>query len=91
MHTGFVQRGLPRSSPKNAAAPLYNEKSNYSTKICVAQQKSWQDNIRTLTAAAAPPPRDPYRHALAMRNAAVPKGPTFSFLNCYFLKLSIWG
>ena len=22
-HTGFVQRGLPRSSPKNAAAPLY--------------------------------------------------------------------
>ena len=24
MHTGFVQRGLPRSSPKNAAAaPLY--------------------------------------------------------------------
>ena len=24
MHTGFVQRGLPRSSPKNAAAPLYN-------------------------------------------------------------------
>ena len=24
MHTGFVQRSLPRSSPKNAAAPLYN-------------------------------------------------------------------
>ena len=24
MHTGFVQRGLPRSSPKNAAAPLYD-------------------------------------------------------------------
>ena len=23
VHTGFVQRGLPRSSPKNAAAPLY--------------------------------------------------------------------
>ena len=23
MHTGFIQRGLPRSSPKNAAAPLY--------------------------------------------------------------------
>ena len=23
MYTGFVQRGLPRSSPKNAAAPLY--------------------------------------------------------------------
>ena len=27
MYTGFVQRGLPRSSPKNAAAPLYDEKS----------------------------------------------------------------
>ena len=25
MHTGFVQRGLPRSSPKNAAAPLYEQ------------------------------------------------------------------
>ena len=25
MYTGFVQRGLPRSSPKNAAAPLYQE------------------------------------------------------------------
>ena len=25
MYTGFVQRGLPRSSPKNAAAPLYHE------------------------------------------------------------------
>ena len=24
VHTGFVQRGLPRSSPKNAAAPLYH-------------------------------------------------------------------
>ena len=23
VYTGFVQRGLPRSSPKNAAAPLY--------------------------------------------------------------------
>ena len=23
MHAGFVQRGLPRSSPKNAAASLY--------------------------------------------------------------------
>ena len=23
MHTGFVQRGLPRSSPKNTAAPLF--------------------------------------------------------------------
>ena len=27
MYTGFVQRGLPRSSPKNAAAPLYNDAS----------------------------------------------------------------
>ena len=26
MYTGFVQRGLPRSSPKNAAAPLYKER-----------------------------------------------------------------
>ena len=25
MYTGFVQRGLPRSSPKNAAAPLYDD------------------------------------------------------------------
>ena len=25
MYTGFVQRGLPRSSPKNAAAPLYDQ------------------------------------------------------------------
>ena len=27
VYTGFVQRGLPRSSPKNAAAPLYKEMS----------------------------------------------------------------
>ena len=26
MYTGFVQRGLPRSSPKNAAAPLYKKR-----------------------------------------------------------------
>ena len=25
VYTGFVQRGLPRSSPKNAAAPLYQQ------------------------------------------------------------------
>ena len=25
VYTGFVQRGLPRSSPKNAAAPLYHD------------------------------------------------------------------
>ena len=33
---------------------------------------------RTLTAAAPPPPRDPYRHALTMRPP--PKGPAFLFL-----------
>ena len=34
---------------------------------------------RTLTAAAGPSPCDPYRQA--HYNAAVPKGPAFSFLN----------
>ena len=29
MYTGFVQRGLPRSSPKNAAAPLYHETTRH--------------------------------------------------------------
>jgi len=30
VYTGFVQRGLPRSSPKNAAAPLYQNKRDTS-------------------------------------------------------------
>ena len=34
---------------------------------------------RTLTAAAPPPPRDPYRHALTMRPPQ--KARPFSFLN----------
>ena len=38
MYTGFVQRGLPRSSPKNAAAPLY--KLHKSALGCIGDSES---------------------------------------------------
>ena len=42
MHTGFVQRGLPHSSPKNAAAPLYYlALASRSTKP-VARTRCWR-------------------------------------------------
>ena len=39
MYTGFVQRGLPHSSPKNAAAPLYHLLLNLPPSGAVATRK----------------------------------------------------
>ena len=47
MYTGFVQRGLPRSSPKNAAAPLYQ--------LPAASSRSQQAECQRLTSSARPP------------------------------------
>ena len=40
MYTGFVQRGLPRSSPKNAAAPLYKLAVGWVGKPCAESDVS---------------------------------------------------
>ena len=44
MHTGFVQRGLPRSSPKNAAAPLYDFVAEYATALHECADERFPDD-----------------------------------------------
>ena len=41
MYTGFVQRALPRSSPKNAAAPLYKGKEDKKDKGKDSAKQHW--------------------------------------------------